>query len=307
MNRRTLRKSILCLALVLAFMLTLLPGAALAHANIIIFATSYDRNAGIIDGDNLPGVYAVKAQKGDRALTMGIPSIAKQNLEDGPTTQSPAIITGAAVPYEVKTGATEFTPIEGGALYAPYSSFRYQILEEANPNGADGTHKKMSGFDGTYYILRVDVSELIAGAPEGSYLHVKQDGNKALLVAIGQTIGDGSAYFVDSTGSKAGAYSLDNAAASLKDKDGYDMNTPYIDVVLISSGTVIAGADTGSTDPATPTADVGLSFYVDQVGDYDPSLVYDPAAPAPTDPNAPTHEQLMMKKYFDESKVRRTI
>ncbi|MBQ4248996.1 MAG: S-layer homology domain-containing protein [Clostridia bacterium] len=302
MKKRTSGKSALCLVLALAFIITLLPGAALA-APAESAAVNYDRNGALIDGDNLPGVYAVKAQKGDRALTMGIPSVAKGNLENGPTTESPAIITAAAVPYEVKTGAAEFTPIPGGSLYAPYSYFRYKIIEEANPNGAGGTHKKMSGYDGTYYILRVDVSDLIANAPEGSYLHVKQNGNKALLVAIGQTLGEGSAFFIDSTGSKAGAYSLDNAAAALKDKDGFDTETPYIDVILISSGTVIAGADTGSTDPTIPTADVGLSFYVDQVGDYDPSLVYDPAAPAPTDPNAPTHEQLMMKKYYDESKV----
>ena len=130
-------------------------------------ALDYDRNAVLGDGTAYPGVYRVQAVKGDTDKTIGIPAIAKQNLENGPTIESPAIIMGAAVPYEVKTGPTDFTPISGGALYPPYSYFRYSIIEEL---GVDGTmHKKMSGFDGTYYIIRVDVSDLIKDAPEGSF------------------------------------------------------------------------------------------------------------------------------------------
>ena len=64
----------------------------------------------------------------------------------------------------------------------PYSYFRYSIIRE---QGADGTwHNKMSGFDGSYFIIRVDVSDLIKDAPAGSYLHVKQEGNKALMVSL---------------------------------------------------------------------------------------------------------------------------
>ena len=45
-----------------------------------------------------------------------IPSIAKQNLETGPT---------------------QYTVIPGGTLYPPYSYFRYQIIEEPAPQGAE--------------------------------------------------------------------------------------------------------------------------------------------------------------------------
>ena len=128
---------------------------------------------------------------------------------------------GAAVPYEVKTGPTDFTPISGGALYPPYSYFRYSIIEEL---GVDGTmHKKMSGFDGTYYIIRVDVSDLIKDAPEGSFLHVKQEGNKALMVSLlheAYSAETGKATFSDALGNKVGVYSIANGGLSMKDKAG---------------------------------------------------------------------------------------
>ena len=294
-----MKKRLLVLCMTVALCLTLLPTLAFAAPGD---PTTYTLNAVLAEDkgtSTYPGVYIAKAVPGAKkdTATLGIPSIAKQNLENGPTTESPAIITGAAVPYEVKVGPTDFQPIPGGSLYAPYSYFRYSIIEEPDPGGGPGTHKKMSGFDVTYVIIRVDVSDLIANAPEGSYLHVKQEGNKALLVAIGQNLSPGVATFVDSTGSKTGSYSLDNAAAVLKDASGDDKDTPYIDIILLSSGTIVAGADTGSTDPATPTADIGLSFYVDQVGDYNPGLIYDPTS---TDPN---HEKNVSAKYYDESKV----
>ena len=247
------------------------------------------------EGYAYPGIYEVKAVPGDdlKTATLGIPSIAKQNLENGPTKESPAIIMGAAVPYEVKTGTTEFTPIPGGRLYAPYSYFRYKIIEEANPGGAAGTHKKMSGFDGSYVIIRVDVADLIKNAPEGSYLHVKQEGNKTLMVLLEEYIGEGVATFADATGDKSGSYALANGAIALKDKDGGYQNKTYVDVCLFSSGTGVAGADTGSTDPAVITADVNLKFYVDQVMDYNPELHYDPQS---TDAE---HGKKVMAKYFD--------
>lgn len=72
---------------------------------------------------NNPGVYETQAQAGaDKSTaTIGIPTVSKQNLENNPTEESPAIITGAAVNYEDKTGPTEFTPKQGATLEAPYS------------------------------------------------------------------------------------------------------------------------------------------------------------------------------------------
>ena len=272
-------------------------------------AVSYTRDAVIGDEAQYPGVYRVSAVKGDKKdekATIGISSIAKQNLENGPTHQSPAVIMGAAVPYEVKTGPTEFTKKAGGSLYAPYSYFRYKVIEEANPNGAPGNHKKMSGFDGSYVIVRVDVSDIIKGAPEGSYLHVKQEGNKALMANLAYDNDrkqEGMTTFSDAGGNMASVYALDNNAASLKDLEGNDKDTPYVDVIIYSSGSHVAGADAASTDPLVIKPDFGLKFYVDQTADYNPELIYDPNAPSPTDPDAKTHVQLVMEKYFDETKI----
>ena len=263
------------------------------------YALEYARNAVLGDSTAYPGVYRVQAIKGDTDVTIGIPAIAKQNLESGPTTQSPAIIMGAAVPFEVKTGPTEFTPSDA-ERYAPYSYFRYSIIEEL---GVDGTmHKKMSGFDGTYYIIRVDVSDLIANAPEGSFLHVKQEGNKALMVSLlheGYTEDTGRATFSDALGNKVGVYSIADGGLSMKDKAGNDSETPYIDVILMSSGTLVAGADTGSTDPNVMTADVKLSFYVDQTQDYNTTLDYESMVTTYTPGTGdPTLEQMMLDKYY---------
>ncbi len=263
-------------------------------------ALDYDRNAVLGDGTAYPGVYRVQAVKGDTDKTIGIPAIAKQNLENRPTIESPAIIMGAAVPYEVKTGPTDFTPISGGALYPPYSYFRYSIIEEL---GVDGTmHKKMSGFDGTYYIIRVDVSDLIKDAPEGSFLHVKQEGNKALMVSLlheAYSAETGRATFSDALGNKVGVYAIADGGLSMKDKEGSDTRTPYIDVILMSSGTLVAGADTGSTDPNVMTADVKLSFYVDQTRDYNPDLDYESMVNSYTPATGqPTLEQMMLDKYY---------
>ena len=229
----------------------------------------------ILSGEDTPGVYITQAEIGAdlNADTMGIPSVAKQTLDNGPTKESPAIIMGAAVNYEKKTGPVEFTPIPGAELVPPYSYFRYNITEEEakDENGTVTRHKKLSGFDESYYIIRVDVSKLIEGKGEGQYLHVKQEDNKALMVAYGME-GDSLTFgtFVNGTGSKTGAYSLADNAAALKDKTGKDKETPYFDVILMSSGLLSAGADTGKED--APSADVKLSFYVDDKLDYNPEL-----------------------------------
>ena len=84
-----------------------------------------------------------------------MPSIADANLPDAPTTESPAIIQGAAVGYENRISPTEYQTIEERP--EPYSEFRVKITEQ---QGSDGTmQKKPTGFDGTYVIVRLDVSQ----------------------------------------------------------------------------------------------------------------------------------------------------
>ena len=152
---------------------------------------TYSLNAELMDG--VPGVYEVAAVKGDKmdgdnAKTIGIPEIAKQTLDDYPTEDIPAIIMGAATGFEKKTGPVEYTMNEGLTeedIIAPYSYFRHKIIDETvtDADGKTTTHKKLSGFDGTYYIVRVDVSDIISG--KTGYLHVKQESNKALMVQVG--------------------------------------------------------------------------------------------------------------------------
>ena len=312
--------------------------------------TSYTLKAKAIDG--LTGVYEAKAKVGDNKnenATLGIPSVAKQNILNHPTYESPAIIQGAAVGYENKTGPTEYTRIEGKKLLAPYSYFRYEIVDEKriDADGKESWHKKLSGFDGSYYIIRVDVTDIIKD--KTGYLHMRQEDNKALLVVAGMQGGvdtlvpatdannnattppelrdDGYWYngdknldikanpnsinqafqgangnwyvggtgFVGLTGTKSAVYSIEDGGAALKDTNGNYMNTPYIDVIVISSSKIVAGADTGGTN--APKSDIALSFYVDDVLDYDPSLKYDPHS---TDPNHPT---LIANKFFKEENM----
>ncbi len=263
-------------------------------------AAGYTREAELKDCSAYPGVYYVKAVPGDSGATIGIPSLDKNTL-NAPTTESPAIIMGAAVPYEVKTGPTEFTQIAGGALYPPYSYFRYSIINEQGPDGS--WHRKMSGFDGSYVLIRVDVSDLIKDAPAGSYLHVKQEGNKALMPLLryekfDAAVGKGS--FSEALGNMSAVYAIDNGAVSMKDKEGNDTSTPYVDLIVYSSGTLVAGADTGSTAPGAQSADFALKFYIDKTPDYNPSLDYDPNNQSTT---TPTHAEQVMAKFYDESKA----
>ena len=291
------KKSAFCMLFVLlALALSLGLLTAPAHA------ADYTRDAVLHDGIKFPGVYYVKAVPGDSGATIGIPSLDK-NILNAPTTESPAIIMGAAVPYEVKTGPTSYTPLPNGALYPPYSYFRYQIINE---QGADGTwHEKMSGFDGSYFLIRVDVSELIKDAPAGSYLHVKQEGNKALMASLlyekfNDSKNPGRGSFSEALGNKSAVYAIDNGAVSMKDTEGSDTATPYVDVIVYSSGTLVAGADTGSTAPDAASADFKLKFYVDQTADYNPSLDYDPNNQST---GTPTHAEQVMAKFYDESKA----
>lgn len=65
-------------------------------------------------GGDYPGVYAVQIDptytSAKEAPTIGMPSIADPNL-DKPTMESPAIIQGAALGYEEKTGSVDYTTI----------------------------------------------------------------------------------------------------------------------------------------------------------------------------------------------------
>lgn len=231
---------------------------------------TYTLSAKLIDGDAMPGVYSVKAVKGDSikdGKTIGIPSVSKQTLANSATKEMPAIIMGAAVNYEKRTGPVDFVPFEQGTQrIAPYSYFNHNVMDEQlqNADGTVSTHKKLSGFDGSYYIIRVDVSDIIKGHGDGEYLHVKQESNKALMVAVGM---NGTTYS-DALGNKTGSYSLAENAKALKDSGAKDTdkNTPYFDVIVMSSGKLAAGADAGKQD--APSADIKLSFYVDDKMQY---------------------------------------
>ena len=79
---------------------------------------------------------------------------------------------------------------------------------------------------------------------EGKYLHVRQENNKALLVATGMS--DNAFVWSDTSqtnnkgGCKAAAYPLADGAAAMKDTSGSDNQKPYLDVVLVSSAKNVA-------------------------------------------------------------------
>lgn len=250
---------------------------------------SYDYDATLYNEESgkFPGVYETAIEPNNAAMeeapTIGMPSIADANL-DTPTTESPAIIQGAAVGYEEKTGATEYTTIEERP--EPYSDYRVNIVDE---QAQDGTiHKKVTGFDGTYIITRLDVSSFFtaAGSAATQYLHMKQEENMALIPGMGMT--DNNKGFADQLGNKTGAYLL----SDLVDANG---DTPYIDVLIFATAKNVAGADAGKEN--VPNGDIKLQLYVDDVADYNPGLVYDPTS---TDPN---HATNVLAKFFDATKV----
>lgn len=315
-----------------SMLLTGMPQSVFAEVtpdDVSEYSYDYTRNATLMDapGKELPGVYVAKAQPGDTEATMGIPSLAKQNLDGEPTTESPAIIKGAAVPFErrVNSGATiSFDRISDEPIYAPYSLFRYSLLDESNAN-TTGAHTKISGYDGTYVLLRIDVSELINAIPEAdrenSYLHFKQTDNRCMLVALGEKVtedeeGNYSVTFSDALGGQAGSFSLKNSAQSLKDTDGPCQDGTYVTLILMSSGTLVAGADTGKE--GAPPADFPISFYVDQQKDYedDVDMIWDSAtntvlkkstrqavAEITEGSTVITPATQYLKKFYDETKA----
>ena len=265
---------------------------------------TYDYNAGLYsptgnEADAYAGVYATTLAKNNATAenpqTIGMPSIADKNLANAPTTESPAIIQGAAVGYEIKTGPTSYTILK--ERDEPYSDFRYTILNE---QGADGTtHTKLSGFDGTYVIVRLNVDELFKGHENG-YLHMRQDDNRAMLVAVGML--DKNHAFCSTLTTASGDYKAGGiyktgsyTRQDLLDMAGADRNSPYIDVVVFATASNVAGADAGKADAMN--GDIPLHFYVDDTFDYNPSLVYDPQS---TDPN---HVAQCLAKFYDAAKT----
>ena len=298
-------------------------------------ATNYDYDATATPAQlsSMPGVYRTQVDMNNAAepKTVGIPSVAKQNLANKATTEMPAIIMGAAVNYEVRTEGINFAPIGGAELLPPYSYFRYKYMEkeEKNPDGSTRKITTLTGFDQSYYIVRVDVSKIIEDARakaeasgdnlEGKYLHVRQENNKALLVATGMT--DSSYVWADTSqtnnkgGCKAAAYPLADDAAAMKDTTGNDKEKAYLDVVLLSSAKNVAGAEAGSQTAAVSNVD--LSFYVDDTKDYKPWLQALDPNNMPTFPltikdgdnkdvtfeNETEYNQALTTKFFDESKA----
>ena len=253
-------------------------------------AVNYDYDA-VLYGEDYPGVYAATITPNnapaESAQTIGMPSIADKNL-DVPTLESPAILQGAAVGFEEKTGPVDYRTLK--ERVEPYSEFRYNIVEET---GTDGTvHRKLTGFDGTYVITRLNVAsffETSGGTDSALWLHMKQENNRALIPGMGMT--DNNHGFADSLGTKTGAYQF----RDLLDKSGIDTKTPYLDVLIFATAANVAGADAGKAN--TPNGDIPLHLYVDDTGDYNPSLTYDPQS---ADPN---HENLVLAKFYDASRV----
>lgn len=249
------------------------------------------------------GVYKVTAEVGGTG-TIGITEVNNATVANEPTDKKPAIIMGAASPFEWKVAPCEFAGDTNAAnTTVPYKYFRYTITEEQNLNGRGGTHKKMSGFDGTYYIVRVDISKFFDAYQAGSvgrYLHFRQKNNKALMVvpfqpekyrnsAAGETFA--------SAGTQVGVLDLSDKSVFVDDSTG----VPYIDVIMYSSGLLVAGADTGSTT-AQFQADFPLEMYVDNEGDYLPGVVFDATAASPDANKWPTYGDYYMTKYYTDEK-----
>ena len=247
--------------------------------------------------------------------TIGIESIADQNLPDAPTTESPAIIQGAAVGYDRRLGPTEFEQIDPNRPKPdPYSEFQVKILEEA---GQDGTvHKKPSGFDGTYVIIRLDVSEFFSSGSDnidGLYLHMEQKDNKALMPAATAAKAE-NVKPEDYTPTNSFTDGLGNRSASYKMSDLVDAagGKPYLDVILYATAANVAGADAGKENVAN--GDVPLALYIDHTLQYNDELKeYDPSNTANVDPNADVndpnaktstaYDNKWHAKFFDSTKA----
>ena len=281
------------------------------------------------ESGDYPGVYTTKltpntatAEEAKTTETIGMPSIADANYPDAPTTESPAIIQGAAVGYEKKTGPTSYEQLDPNRPRPePFSEFTVKTLNEQAQDGT--THTKLSGFDGTYVIVRLDVSEFFSSGSDNIdslYLHMEQKDNKALMPAAtaAKPAADAATTTTvdpaDYTPTNSFTDGLGNRSASYKLSDLVDPNgtTPYVDVILYATAANVAGADAGKAD--TANGDVPLAFYVDTVLEYNSELKeYDPSNTANVDPNADVndpnaktsaaYDAKWHAKFFDASKA----
>jgi hypothetical protein len=292
---------------------------------------TYSYNATLYAAD-YPGVYKTNPIAANNATmaeapTIGIPSIADKTLATAPTTESPAIICGSAFPWgpygdkEPKENAREFTDVSTGRC-APYSYFKYDVTSVTEADGVtpkkgpDGEPiKKLTGFDGTYVIVRIDLSDLWNSIPEEkrgtSYLHVSQEKNNALLVAVGMDTITGNpdrdqwgncSFSNLFTPEGQTTVQYHRKTASYKLSEMYDpagsleTDKPYFDVILFSTAAIVAGAD--AQKEGALTGDVELSFYIDETADYNKELNWDPQS---TDTTLPAR---CFAKFFDEAKAK---
>ena len=262
-------------------------------------ATLFNEESG-----DYPGVYTTKltpntatAEEAKTSETIGMPSIADANYPDVPATESPAIIQGAAVGYEKKTGATSYEQLDPNRPRPePYSEFTVKTMTEQAQDGT--THTKLSGFDGTYVIVRLDVSEFFSSGTDNIdnlYLHMEQKDNKALMAAAtaAKPAADAATTVdpADYTPTNSFTDGLGNRSASYRLRDLVDPNgtTPYVDVILYATAANVAGADAGKEN--TANGDVPLAFYVDSTLEYNSELKeYDPSNTANVDPNADAND-----------------
>lgn len=210
-KNRQIRTSRTVLRLLFAAVIALggLPAPALAEAVeetvVVIDEQPQDEqlqaqdDVTVVDEDGkYPDVYTTKIQPNSAATAadgaaIHFPSINDTTLQNNPTTESPAIIVGAA--RQLDASGNEIETLGRARRFeepspervAPYSYFKYSVTEQQATDGS--MVKKLTGFDGTYVIARIDVSELWNSVPakqrENTYLHVSQDKNNALLVAVG--------------------------------------------------------------------------------------------------------------------------
>ena len=291
-------------------------------------AAEYDGAPGG-DGGAYPGVFKATldpaTEQAGTTPTIGISCIADATLTV-PTTKSPAIICGSAVNWyepdkaktkeqieaEGKENARMFTAPSPNRV-APYSYFKYTVTNVMEADGKtpklgpDGNPiNKLTGFDGTYVIVRIDVSALWAGVAEAdrdkSYLHISQDKNNALLVAVGMDkIGERycsfSNLYAGADGKATTQYQRKTASYKLSemyDADGKDTTTPYFDVVLFSTASIVSGAD--AQKEGALNGDVELSLYIDQEERYN-DVVWDPAN------QEPTHAAECFARFYNEDKA----
>ena len=153
----------------------------------------------------------------------------------------------------------------------------------ANADGTATTRPTINGTNWAFGDLKTDIP--VIANHNNSLAYADANGNWFV----------GGTGFADGMGIKVATYSLADNFAALKDKTGNYKETPYLDVIVLSSGKLAAGADAGKE--TAPTSDISLSLYVDETLDYNPSLTYDPTS---QDVN---HATNVMNKFFDESKM----